>query len=333
MQRLSEVLKENLRLPKSGDGSGELTKSPTRRDTAPPQPQRDRAGNHIPTLEADKRYACDLCLDMGWVSLAVPVGHELFGKAILCPKCRGGETVRQARQQQRERVLSLLREAGLTTTHIHEHLTWDDFSAETLGYNVSGKETAVALAKLWAHGEDVTYEALGPDHQLAGQYPTMFRFNGTSSLWLYGPPGTGKTGLAWVAFRDRTADGTVGVFVEWSDLYEAVRSQYGKRGEDNQSYPLIRAVASTPVLVLDDVGQMRYGWRASDDQYDKLWQVINHRYTQRLPTIITSNLNRAEMRERFDGKISGRLAEMCVMVEMGGPQFREVDLEDHVWRG
>ncbi len=283
-------------------------------------------------LEADRQYVCEECLDMGRVTLAVPVGHEMFGKAILCPKCEGGEAVRQARQQQRERVLSLLRDARLTTTHIHERLTWDNFSAETLGHNMSGKETAVALATLWAHGEVVTYEALGRDHQLAGQYPTMFRFNGTNSLWLYGPPGTGKTGLAWVAFRDRTADGTVGVFVEWSDLYEAVRSHYGKRGEDNQSYPLIRAVASTPVLVLDDVGQMRYGWRASDDQYDKLWQIINHRYTQRLPTIITSNLNRAEMRERFDGKISGRLAEMCVIAEMSGPQFREVDLKDQ-WRG
>src|SRR5690606_9542726 len=124
--------------------------------------------------------------------------------------------------------------------------------------------------------------------------------------------GVGKTGLAYLAYKTRLAwVGEAGVFVEWVDLYEAIRSMYGKSGDLNQSYPLLETVATTPVLVLDDVGHARRHAPMPDDQYDKLWQIINRRYTQRLPTLITSNLDRNQLRDQTDSKLVGRLTEMC----------------------
>jgi hypothetical protein len=263
---------------------------------------------------------------MGFVTLNVPCEHPQFGKSVLCPECRGGKSLEQHRQARREKTLRLLKEAGLTETDRHAWLTWEHFSPDALGPLYEGKAVAIELARAWARGEDLSYDIFGEDHPFALLFPTAFPFQPTQSLWLHGEPGTGKTGLAYLAYRiRRSMAGEDGIFIEWSALYEALKSQYGKTGDDNQVYPLLSAVANTPVLVLDDVGHLRRLSAVSDDQYDKLWQIVDQRYRLRLVTLITSNLDRDRLRDQFDSKLAGRLAEMCVIAHMDGLQFREFD--------
>jgi hypothetical protein len=41
---------------------------------------------------------------------------------------------------------------------------------------------------------------------------------------------------------------------------------------------------------------------------EQLFVILNHRLTQGLPTIYTTNLSQRELRERVDGRVSRRLA-------------------------
>ena len=285
----------------------------------------DAAGNYIPLAERSKVIHCARCLDMGFVGADVPVGHPDFGRTVLCPDCHGGPAVAAARERRAQRTLQILEEAGLTTSSRHDWLTWADFEGARLKTLYHGKETAIALARDWAAGRPVRYdERYGEGFSL--QMPTTFEFAGHNSIWFTGRSGVGKTGLAYLAYKTRLAHvGDTGVFVEWVDLYEAIRSMYGKSADLNQSYPLLETVATTPVLVLDDVGHARRRAPMPDDQYDKLWQIVNRRYTQRLPTLITSNLDRNQLRDQTDSKLVGRLTEMCVIVEMAGADLREYE--------
>ena len=306
-------------------GSRRKGSSPSRSGPGVEGAEYDAAGNYIPLAERGRTIACERCLDMGFVALDVPVGHPDFGRTVVCPDCGGGPVVAEARVRRAQRTLRMLEEAGLTTTSRHDWLTWHDFEASVLEELGWGKETAIAVARDWAAGLPVRYdEKYGKG--FSRRMPTTFEFAEYNSIWFTGRSGVGKTGLAYLAYKTRLAlAGDTGVFVEWVDLYEAIRSTYGKSGDLNPSYSLLETVASAPVLLLDDVGHARRRAPMTDDQYDKLWQIVNRRYTQRLPTLITSNLDRDQLRAQTDSKLVGRLAEMCVIVEMAGADLREYE--------
>ena len=62
---------------------------------------------------------------------------------------------------------------------------------------------------------------------------------------------------------------------------------------------LFDTVRDTPLLVLDDLGtQSGTPWAQ-----EKLFQLLNHRYNGRLPTIITTNLRPDELDERLQTRI------------------------------
>lgn len=269
--------------------------------------------------------ACPTCDGKGFVTANVPPTDPRFGKSFECPACHGGAELAQRRLNAQTDVLRKLKAAGLTTTNRHDWLTWDHFTREYMLNAYAGKEIAIQVARRWADGETLHYDMFGADHFLAGTYPTTLEFAPTRSLWLVGDFGTGKTALARLAQRtycERT--GRPGLFIEWSALYETIKGQYGQA--DNESYPLLHAAATVPVLLLDDIGQKRQTRPVGDDEYRKLWYIVDYRYRHHeLETIITSNLDRNDVADQFDAKISGRLAEMCLMVAVAGQGFREFD--------
>lgn len=284
----------------------------------------DSAGNYIPlALRGRPAPACDVCQDAGFVVPAVPVGDPRFGRSILCPACNGGQVVEAQRQKQRAAALDILRRYGLTESKEHDWLTWEHFTARALGHYWPDKALAAAIVRDWADGEPLQYSIYG--EAFARSAPTTFRFEPSVSAWLFGPVGTGKTALAYLAYKTRLSrSGEVGVFVEWTALYSSIRASYGSRGGDNdQAHELVQAIGNVPVLLLDDVGQQHRA-RMSDDEYEKLWLILNQRYAQQLPTLITSNLDYDALLERTDDKLASRVGQRYVLVPVGGANLRTV---------
>jgi DNA replication protein DnaC len=74
------------------------------------------------------------------------------------------------------------------------------------------------------------------------------------------------------------------------------------------------------LVLLDDVGSERpTEWAVSE-----LGDIINSRYDSDLPTIITTNTPIDKLKDYLSERIASRLAEMCLVIPMVGPDLRLV---------
>jgi DNA replication protein DnaC len=137
---------------------------------------------------------------------------------------------------------------------------------------------------------------------------------------LVGPSGSGKTHIA-AAIANRCIErGTPALFVVVPDLLDHLRAAY-KPDSDLTYDQLFEQVRNAPVLVLDDLGtQSATSWAQ-----EKLFQIINHRFNARLPTVITSNLELSKM----DDRLRTRLGDPSQARPHADPIARVYVLEEH----
>ena len=104
-------------------------------------------------------------------------------------------------------------------------------------------------------------------------------------LLLHGRHGVGKTHLAVAILKEviRTK-GARGFFYETRELLKLVRDTYA--GGDATEMEVLRPVLDADLLVLDDLGAEK----TSEWVQETLGLVVNTRYSERRPTIFTTNL-------------------------------------------
>jgi len=158
-------------------------------------------------------------------------------------------------------------------------------------------------------------------------------------LFLYGAPGTGKTIYACATAleyqrREFVLHGSIVLrnkvcFISMPDLLEKIRASFNvvktwrpddeKVGEKQMTTgDLLDYYNSTKLLVLDDLGAERpTDWTLHIAQL-----IINNRYENILPTIITSNLTLDDLSEQLDDRLASRIYEMCEIRNFGEEDYR-----------
>lgn len=143
---------------------------------------------------------------------------------------------------------------------------------------------------------------------------------GKQSLLFMGPPGTGKTHLAAaIAIRQAERARSV-IFGTVPSILGRIKDTFNK-GESATEAEVKNAISNCSLLVLDDLGKEK----PSEWVEETLYEIINNRYTKRLPVIITTNvgLKSVEARYQWNGEaIVSRLFEMCTGVKVGGNDHR-----------
>ena len=151
---------------------------------------------------------------------------------------------------------------------------------------------------------------------------------GGSGVFLYGTKGTGKTKLAAIIANERARAGSPVLFASVPDLMADIRASFdgGKTAET------VQAVKETPFLVLDDLGSEKM----SEWVGEQLFCIVNHRYNERLQTVVTSNYSpteiighmatvdrRGNVIDDLQGqRIMSRIYGMCERVEIKGKDWR-----------
>ncbi|MGQ9888232.1 MAG: ATP-binding protein [Aggregatilineales bacterium] len=158
------------------------------------------------------------------------------------------------------------------------------------------------------------------DHEresLSLAYKTARRYAERPDGWLLltGGYGCGKTHLAAAVGNARLDWGDHVLFVTAPDLLDHLRSTFGPNSEVayDQMFDRIRGAQ---LLIIDDLGAEN----PSQWAQEKLFQLLNHRYSYRLPTVITTNVEL----DALDARIRSRLADDRVVrrIAIAAPDFR-----------
>lgn len=167
-------------------------------------------------------------------------------------------------------------------------------------------------------------------------YAREFPATDKPGLLLIGDPGTGKTHLAVAALRILMSRGFEGVFTDYQNLLDRIRSGYDSSSgsSDREAY---RTALDAEILLLDDLG----AHRITDWVEDTVTSIITYRCNNKKPLIATTNLPDPEagssMVERSTGggkveyrrtlaeligmRARSRLFEMCRVIRM--PQVED----------
>ena len=228
---------------------------------------------------------CPICDGKGVYSFDVPVDDPRFGKLQRCPN----HPV-EADSDMQER----LRRYG--NLQAYKDKTFDNFKTVLAG----GSYTQNVIASLESAKENGQAYAKQPDGWMVYE----------------GPFGCGKTHLA-VSIANRRLEqfGEQVIFITAPDLLDFLRASIDGSGEASYDQYFER-IRNVPTLVLDDLGvENPSAWAK-----EKLFQLLNYRHVNKLPTVITTNTPLDE----HDPWLSSRMMDYAVVkhIKINAPDYR-----------
>lgn len=219
---------------------------------------------------------------MGFVRLEVPIDHPDFGRLQVCA-CRQ----KQASDAVHQRLFRL------SNLEAFSAMTFDNFNVQ--GRMGLGEEQVRSL----------TY---------ALNQSTQFTRDLQGWLVFVGGYGCGKTHLAAAIANTVVRLGVPTLFLTVPDLLDWLRFAYDSTESNFETR--FDEIRNINLLVLDDLGTQN----ATPWAEEKLYQIINHRYVNRLPTVVTTNQALPEI----EGRIRSRLEDpdLVSIIKINAPDFR-----------
>lgn len=145
----------------------------------------------------------------------------------------------------------------------------------------------------------------------------VFAKNPSGFILLSGKNGTGKSFAAMAVYEQVSPfklpyhDRDIAYFLTQAELNMIWQKQFKEHGH---AYHLLEDVIKSQLLILDDIGTRI----PSDSFMDFLYEVADKRYSLKnvKGTIITTNLNMTDMREKFGDAFVSRVASgKCFRIE------------------
>lgn len=239
----------------------------------------------LPTPESLGDPNCEFCGGVGFLRSDVPLGHPDFGRLETCV-CRSGEVARNARERLYE----------MSNLDRLSHLSFENF-------NTSGNPKA----------EFVTPQEVA---SLQTAKDASEEFSNTMQGWLLleGAYGCGKTHLAAAIANDAVHRGIPTLFITVPDLLDSLRFAYGS--QETTFEARFEEIRGADLLVMDDFGtQNATAWAQ-----EKLFQIINYRYINELPTVITTNLILDEIESRIRSRLQD--TDFVQHIRISAPDYR-----------
>lgn len=134
-------------------------------------------------------------------------------------------------------------------------------------------------------------------------------------LYLWGDVGTGKTHIAYALHKSAPKSGVRSDFVNTVELFKELREDISR---EQKVRPVDRLMKYEGVIILDDMGVEK----ATDFVVEALYLLVNYRYNNHFPMIITSNYSLDGLADRLGDRIPSRIAEMCNVFPLQGVDRR-----------
>lgn len=256
---------------------------------------------------------CWICRDTGYLGGLAPE-DETDLRPIACEQCAAGAAV--IAQWRAELV-----ERALATSNIPRRLERIWPSKERLSFDTLPAEAKARAARVQ-------------------RFAQTWDFRSGRGLFLQGGSSVGKTGLLVAALRlveTRWANETPVRdlrsplaapmrrrvwFTTDVALLDTIRASYGM--PHIEPADVIERAKTVTLLIVDDLGKADYkdgvGWGV-----ERLYDIIDARYSALLPTWFTSNFGSAQLRKRLGehgDAIMDRVLDSCDAIKVTGPKLR-----------
>ena len=136
-------------------------------------------------------------------------------------------------------------------------------------------------------------------------------------LLIYGEPGNGKTHTA-SCIANKLIDNMIPVIcISINGLLDRIKqtfNNWGKEGEET----ILRSLSNADLLIIDDLGTEQN----TDWSQTKIYNILDSRYRNGLPLIVTTNFPLEELKEKYHQRTYDRLIEMCTPIKNDGKSIR-----------
>lgn len=140
-----------------------------------------------------------------------------------------------------------------------------------------------------------------------------------------GPPGPGKTTAAVIILKYLARAGWTCWMTSLSEIVEEIQKTWNN---SDQTSEYLEHCRNADFLLIDDLGKEHMGPSGfSGTIFDNL---IRHRTQHRLPTFITTNLTRNEIRDRYGDALLSLVEGKCKVVTVNGADVRRHVLKKEV---
>lgn len=223
---------------------------------------------------------------------------EMLGKVRLVPrmcKCKKEEFERMQREEEakekQQRLKSLFTNSLMDSKFFGETFeNWD----ETKGNN---KYRGMA-EKYCNRFSEVKKQGLG------------FLF--------YGTPGNGKTYLSNCIANRLLNDCIPVISTSVDGILNRIKQTYNKWGKEGEE-TILNSLSYADLVIIDDLGtEDATGWSVS-----KVYNIIDRRYRNKLPMIVSTNVSIEELKEIYSERTIDRLLEMCTPIKFTGESIRK----------
>lgn len=144
------------------------------------------------------------------------------------------------------------------------------------------------------------------------QYVADFDLH-SESLYMCGETGLGKTHLSLAIAGEVIKKGYHVLYNSAQNIFNELQKEYFGKGDGRGQFESL--VLACDLLIMDDLGAEF----STQFTTAALYNIINTRINQRLPTIINTNLSNRQLEERYDRRISSRLiGEFAALRFFGG---------------
>jgi len=163
-----------------------------------------------------------------------------------------------------------------------------------------------------------------------------YMHNSASGLIYIGKPGTGKTHLCYSVCKEiieheiskaeypQDYSSRIRIY-NITNLINDIKSTYTGKSTKSE-YDIMNFCKSLNLLILDDLGKEYSKIDAFGNSWfnEKLYKIINDRYENEKPIIITTNFTILELENKIDPAIISRLIEMCDGIKCDWEDYRRL---------
>lgn len=281
-----------------------------------------RESRALVTATTDEPESCPACGGLGVVRHDVPRDHADYGKMFPCPAA----DCTARRTQERDRYARLNKAASIPKEYEGLNFAaWQSLIASNIDL-MAGKWDGYMAARAFAaaaarqHRFTMGAAATALSHELnidiepAGD--SEFVSNG---LVLTGANGVGKTSLAVSIVQQLVGEGRAVVYVRMNDLFRDLKKTF-RNDADEQEEDVMEKYLGAPVLIIDELTPDRA--QPTEWQLETVHQLINGRYVQKLPTVITTNTPYASFVNLWGATVESRV-KTYHWVTMAGAVLRQ----------